>query len=50
MKTTKQEGQIPYFNGFKVISMFWVILGHRYAVFEAFVINQDDVKNVSKIN
>lgn len=48
MKTTKREGQIPYFNGLKVISMFWVILGHRYATSEAFVSNEEEVKHVSK--
>lgn len=50
MKTTNQEGQIPFFNGLKVISMFWVILGHRYAVFEELVVNLEDAKNVRTIS
>lgn len=46
MKTTRHEGQISNFDGLKVISMFWVIMGHRYVAFEENVINLEYGKKV----
>lgn len=48
IKTTKREGQIPFFDELKVLSMFWVTMGHRYGTFQTFVVNRDEVQNVSK--
>lgn len=42
-----QPGQILIFNGLKVISMFWVVLGHRFEVDEVMAINKADVEEVS---
>lgn len=46
MQTSKQSGQILFFNGFKVFSMFWVIALHRYSYYEGFAINKLDMEEV----
>lgn len=46
MKTNNQPGQILFFNGFKVFSMFWVITGHRYSYYGSFAINKQDTEEV----
>lgn len=45
----QQSGQILFFNGMKVISMFWVVLGHRFESNEVLVVNQVDVDKVSTV-
>lgn len=50
MKTTSTQdsGQILCFNGVKVISMLWVILGHRYSFLASIgLINLSDGEEVS---
>lgn len=42
----EQSGQILFFNGMKVISMFWVILGHRFESSEGVVVNQVEFDEV----
>lgn len=36
-RTTRQSEQIQFFNGMKVLSVFWVIAGHRYINFIRFI-------------
>lgn len=43
----QQSGQILFFNGMKVISMFWVVLGHRFEINDFIAINKADVAKVS---
>lgn len=45
-KTSKQTGQILFFNGMKVLSMFWIIMGHRYEVSFYNVMNKEDIQEV----
>lgn len=47
-RVSQQSGQIVFFNGMKVITMFWVILGHRFESNEFVAVNQAEVKEVSK--
>lgn len=43
-----QQQQILCFNGLKVISLFWVIMGHRFSIQQARgIINYDDTYSVS---
>lgn len=35
LKASSEPGQILCFNGMKAISLFWVIVGHRYSMFES---------------
>lgn len=42
----QQSGQILFFDGMKVITMFWVILGHRFESNEFIAVNRDEVKEV----
>lgn len=47
LHTTESSSQILCFNGIKVISMFWVIAGHRYSAAQSLqVINIDDTFKV----
>lgn len=51
MQVSNASGQILCFNGLKVISLFWVIVGHRFSIQNARgVINYDDVAPVSNHN
>lgn len=47
LKTTKQSDQILCFNGIKVVSMIWVILGHRYLSFQDLAVNKEEVTEVT---
>lgn len=48
LQVSKAQQQIHCFNGLKVISLFWVIVGHRYSVTQAKgIINYDDTYSVS---
>lgn len=46
IKIDHQSGQFLFFNGLKVISMFWVVLGHRFESNETMTINKSDIKHV----
>lgn len=47
INVTQQPGQISFFNGLKVISMFWIILGHRFAASVDLIVNKADATEVS---
>lgn len=49
-RISQQSDQILFFNGMKVITMFWVVLGHRFESNEFVTVNQVDVKEVSITN
>lgn len=51
LKTSQDSGQILFFNGMKVLSMFWVITGHRYQWSQTEYINVEEAEEVgSAIN
>lgn len=46
INTTRQPGQIEFFSGLRVLSMFWIIMGHRCAGTDGYAINIEDIENV----
>lgn len=49
IRVSEQSDQILFFNGLKVISMFWVIVGHRYQIASNIVINKADATEVYEL-
>lgn len=47
LKTNQDSGQILFLNGMKVLSMFWVIMGHRYSGLEGSASNKEEMAAVS---
>lgn len=48
LQVNTAPGQILCFNGLKVISLFWVIVGHRFTIQNARgIINYDDITPAS---
>lgn len=49
IKVNTQTEQILFFNGLKVVSMFWVVLGHRFESNEVMAVNKADIIAVQKL-
>lgn len=50
IKASTNSDQIQFFNGMKVLSMIWIIIGHSFEFYNVLFVNKEDIEEVlSKI-